>query len=174
MSNLTDIFNFDKLRKVNDYDRAMIIVVNMFKDDIKDKEGKPYINHLLKVAESLDTEEEKIVGLLHDLVEDTDATFDELKELNFSDNIIDSLKLLTKLEEESYSEYIDRIISSDNLTAIKVKVKDMEHNMDPQRLLMLNPKTKERLEEKYKLPYKKLMDRIGEIENDRYKINKRK
>ena len=162
MNNLSKHFNLEELRKVASYERALIIVSVMFKDS-KDKNGEPYINHLLSVSNSLDVPIEKLVGLLHDIVEDTDTTFEELKEAGFNDSVIEALKLITKKDGENYSDFIDRIIDSNNMIALKVKLKDMENNMDPKRLNKLPQEIKEKLENKYKPEYKKLIKKIGEI-----------
>lgn len=166
MNNLSSKFNLEKLSEISDYKRALIIVDVMFKD-VKDKSGEPYINHLLTVSNNLDTPSEKIVGLLHDLVEDTDTTFEELKEVRFNDTIIEALKLVTKKEGESYPDFIDRIINSNNIIALKVKIKDMENNMDPNRLDKLPDDLKEKLQNKYEPEYKKLIKKRGEY-YDRY------
>ena len=166
MNNLSSIFNLEKLSEISDYKRALIIVDVMFKD-VKDKSGDPYINHLLAVSNNFDIPTEKIVGLLHDLVEDTDTTFEELKEAGFSDKVIEALKLVTKKEGESYPDFIDRIINSNNIIALKVKIKDMENNMDSNRLDKLPDDLKEKLTKKYEPQYKKLIKKRGEY-YDRY------
>ncbi|MDO4763729.1 MAG: phosphohydrolase [Flavobacteriaceae bacterium] len=118
-----------------------------------DKAGQPYVFHLLRVSEKGKTETEKICGLLHDLVEDTDWTFEKLKNEGFSDEIIDILKCLTKLPFESYPEYINRIVK--NPIAIQVKINDLEDNMDITRLEELTDKDFIRLM-KYHNVYKHL------------------
>ena len=162
MNNLSSHFNLENLSKISDNKRALIIVDTMFKG-ITDKIGEPYINHLLYVSNHLDTEDEKVVGLLHDIVEDTDTTFEELKVVGFNDNVIEALKLITKQKDENYSDYIDRIINSNNLIALKVKLKDMENNMDLNRLNKLPIEDRIRLQNKYSEQYKKLIKKIGEI-----------
>ena len=173
MSILKEKFNLEELKVINDYQKAIIIVFQMFTGKV-DKEGAPYINHLLYVSNHVDTEEAKVVGLLHDLVEDTDATFEELEEAGFSKGVIDALKLVTRDKKYSYLEYINNILNSNNLTVLKVKISDMEHNMDPKRLAKLDEATRNRLANKYAEPYEKLKRKIGELEYDRHKTNKRK
>lgn len=162
MNNLSKYFSLDDLKILDEYDRALVIVNELFKN-ITDKEGAPYLNHLYYVSDHLDTKQEKTVGLLHDTVEDTEITFKDLKEVNFSKEVIDALKLVTKVKGEVYSDFIDRIINSNNIIALKVKLKDMENNMDPVRLNRLEKQTKEKLEKKYKPEYKKLVRKLGEI-----------
>ena len=169
MNNLRNKFKgkFDQLKEKSDYERAEKIAEAMF-DGAEDKEGKPYIDHLRFVSEQLESEEGKIVGLLHDLIEDTDTTLLELQELGFSEHVLYCLDLLTKVKGTSYSEYIDRIILSGDEIAIRVKEADMRNNMDPERIANLSPEYQEKFRLKYPPQYEKLKKKIGEIENDRY------
>ena len=96
-----------------------------------DKSGVPYIYHPIHVAEQMNTENECIIALLHDVVEDTNVTFKQLEEV-FSKEIIDILKLLTREENIEYDEYIKRI--KNNSIACKVKIADLTHNLDKTRL----------------------------------------
>ena len=109
----------------------------------KDKAGQPYILHLLRVKERGDSETEKICGILHDLVEDTDWTFEKLKKEGFSDEVLGVLDCVTRRENEDYDAFIYRI--SQNPTAIKVKLNDLQDNMDIRRLKTITNKDKERL-----------------------------
>ena len=98
-----------------------------------DKAGKDYINHPLRVMEKGTTEEEKIVGVLHDVVEDSDWTFSMLQAEGFSTEVMDALKCVTKFsEDEDYDHFIDRVLT--NPLAVKVKLHDLEDNMDLSRL----------------------------------------
>ena len=75
-----------------------------------DKAGKDYIGHPLRVMEMGKTENEKIVGVLHDVIEDTDWTFEKLAAEGFSQEIISALRCVTKLSEnENYDDFIERI-----------------------------------------------------------------
>lgn len=174
MNNLRNKFkdNYSKLKDLPDYERAEIIAEEMFKG-VKDKEGKPYIEHLRFVSEQLETEEGKIVGLLHDLIEDTDTTLLELQEVGYSDKILYSLVLLTKVKGTPYSEYIDKILASGDEVAIRVKEADMRNNMDPERIARLTPEYQEKFKQKYPQQYERIKKRIGEIENDRHKTHQR-
>ena len=97
-----------------------------------DKSGKPYILHLLRVMMKGETEDEMICGVLHDLVEDTDWTFERLKQEGFPDTVIEAISLVTKSENENYSDFVERISGND--LAIRVKLNDLEDNMDVRRL----------------------------------------
>lgn len=110
--------------------KAMIIAYEAHKNQV-DKSGVPYIYHPIHVAEQMDTENECIIALLHDVVEDTNVTFKQLEEV-FSKEIIDILKLLTREENIEYNEYIKRI--KNNSIACKVKIADLTHNLDKTRL----------------------------------------
>ena len=110
--------------------KAMIIAYEAHKNQV-DKSGVPYIYHPIHVAEQMDTENECIIALLHDVVEDTNVTFKQLEEV-FSKEIIDILKLLTRKGNIEYDEYIKRI--KNNSIACKVKIADLTHNLDKTRL----------------------------------------
>lgn len=105
----------------------------------KDKGGNDYIEHPKAVASMMDTDIEKAVAYLHDVVEDTKISFDDLKEYGFPNQIIEAVKALTKQKNESYDVYIDRVIK--NPIAKKVKLVDMKHNSDITRIK--NPSQKD-------------------------------
>ncbi len=87
-----------------------------------DKGGSPYILHPVRVALHCQTEDEKIVALLHDVVEDTSITFEDLKTEGLDDRLLEALKCLTKEEGEDYKAFIERV--STNRLATKVKIQD--------------------------------------------------
>lgn len=134
--------------------KAMIIAYNAHKNQV-DKSGVPYIYHPIHVAEQMDTEEECVVALLHDVVEDTDVTFEQL-ESEFPSEIIDILKLLTKTKNIDYYEYINKI--KENAVARKAKIADIKHNLDRSRLDVITDKDIKR-EEKYKKALSILMSK---------------
>lgn len=122
-----------------------------------DKAGNDYIGHPLRVMEMGTTENEKIVGVLHDVVEDTDWTFEALAAEGFSEEIIAALRCVTKLSEnENYDDFIERV--KKNPLAVAVKINDLSDNMDIRRLPYLGDKDVKRLK-KYLKAYKRL---IGE------------
>lgn len=114
-----------------------------------DKSGVPYIEHPRTVASYLTTPEEKAVGFLHDTLEDTFLTEEELRPV-FGDNITDAVVALTHLEGEEYFDYVER--ASKNPIAIRVKMADLTHNMDASRLILVTEKDRQRIE-KYKKAY---------------------
>ena len=133
--------------------RAIKIATEAHKGQV-DKAGNEYIGHPLRVMEMGRTEEEKIVGVLHDLVEDTDWTFEMLEEEGFAPEIIAALKCVTKLSEnENYDAFIERVRKNPLATAVKIN--DLTDNMDIRRLPYLSDKDVKRLK-KYLKAYKKL------------------
>ena len=109
----------------------------------RDKVGQPYILHPLRVMFRLTTEAEQIVGVLHDVVEDTKYTFDDLRRLGYSEQILEALDGVTRRESESYEEFVLR--SKKNPIARKVKLADLDDNMDPRRMIGVTDKDMERL-----------------------------
>lgn len=130
------------MKTTNMLHKALQIIAQAHKNQT-DKAGKPYVFHLLRVSEKGKTDVEKICGLLHDLIEDTDWTFEKLKNEGFSDEIIQVIECLTKKQGETYQNFIDRI--AQNPTAIQVKLNDLQDNMDMTRLSEITPKDVERL-----------------------------
>ena len=133
----------------NLYNRALLLVSDLFQDK-KDKAGFPYINHLIRVSVKLDTEELRIAGLLHDILEDTSITRDDLRELGFSNRIISIIEGVTNKVGENYNDKIKRIIDNGDIDVIKLKHSDMSDNADKKRLAKLSIITRNRLINKYK------------------------
>ncbi|WP_120489240.1 phosphohydrolase [Bergeyella cardium] len=133
-------------------EKARQIAINAHSGQV-DKGSSPYILHLIRVMNAGTTTEEKICGMLHDLVEDTDWTFEQLRNEGFDERIIEALKCLTKNEGEGYDSFIQRVIT--NSIAIKVKLNDLQDNMDIRRLSEITEKDRERLN-KYLRAYKYL------------------
>jgi (p)ppGpp synthase/HD superfamily hydrolase len=119
----------------------------------KDKAGAPYILHPLRMMGRMETAQEKIVAVLHDVVEDTTWTLERLQREGFPDEILRALDGVTKGEAESYDDFVQR--SGGNLIARRVKVADLEDNMDLRRLETLTNKDFGRLR-KYHRAWKQL------------------
>ena len=113
----------------------------------KDLGGRDYIEHPKAVANLLETDEEKTVGYLHDVLEDTSITEEDLVTMGISSEIVSAIKILTKKRGEPYTEYIERV--KENELARKVKIADLQHNMDLSRIPNPSKRDFERLE-KYK------------------------
>jgi len=111
----------------------------------KDKSGQPYILHPLRVMFTVQTEEEKIVAVLHDTVEDTEVTFEELKTNGFSDVIIEALRSVTKNPGETRMDAARR--AKANPIGRQVKLADLKDNMNIDRIAEPTQKDWDRLKE---------------------------
>ena len=120
----------------------------------QDKAGKPYILHPIRVMLSVSTTEEQIAAILHDTVEDTSVTFEQLSEAGFSAEIISAIRALTKLDGESRVEAARRAVK--HPIARQVKLADVKDNLDISRIPHLTDKDHARLDE-YKLVQEILM-----------------
>jgi GTP diphosphokinase / guanosine-3',5'-bis(diphosphate) 3'-diphosphatase len=109
-----------------------------------DKAGKPYINHPLRVMQSMQTEMGRIVAVLHDAVEDSDLTLDQLTEAGFGIEIVTAIDAITKRPGEVYEIYLQRVMA--NPIALQVKIADMSDNMNITRIAEPTPKDWQRLE----------------------------
>lgn len=132
-----DRFDCEQALKVNhkikDYlaseiDNALEIAQKAHKGAI-DLDGNPVILHPLAVCHAGKTELEKVVGLLHDVVEDTDWTFEMLADNGISETAIEAVRLLTKDKDIPYMDYVRAICESGNVLAIQVKINDLKNNI---------------------------------------------
>ncbi|OIH12235.1 guanosine-3',5'-bis(diphosphate) 3'-pyrophosphohydrolase [Acinetobacter baumannii] len=110
----------------------MIIFATQKHDGQKCKGGLPYILHPVAVMNNVSSIDAKIVAICHDLLEDTDTTVADLKQLGCSDEIILAIQALTKFKGEGRVEAAHRV--SQNRLACEVKIADVSHNMDLSRL----------------------------------------
>lgn len=106
----------------------------------RDKGGKPYILHPIKVMHYLKTTDMQLmaIGIMHDLIEDTETTFEDLVEHGFSERVIKGVRAVTKVDGQSDEEYMNGIKM--NIDAVKVKLADLRHNTDVRRLKGLSDK----------------------------------
>ncbi len=95
----------------------------------KDLDGMPVILHPLAVGLAGKNREEMVVGFLHDVVEDTDYSFEGLLQRGVEQEVVDILRLLTHEKETDYYDYVQSIIDSGNATALAVKRNDLIHNL---------------------------------------------
>jgi (p)ppGpp synthase/HD superfamily hydrolase len=109
-----------------------------------DKSGMPYVFHPFHLAEQMNTEETTIVALLHDLVEDTDYTIEDLVDMGFDKSITDAIALMTHADNVAYMDYVRAI--KDNPIAKAVKLADLKHNSDLTRLDTIDEKALSRRE----------------------------
>ncbi len=97
------------------------------------KNGTPYILHPIRVMLRQHTQDGMIVAILHDVVEDTDATLDDLRRAGFEDHILSAISLLTHADGAPYDDYIRRI--TENPLAVSVKIADLEDNVNTQKIM---------------------------------------
>ena len=150
--------------------KSLELVCRLFQNK-NDKGGFPYSVHLLKVYSGVSDYTEKVCALLHDVVEDTDVTFDELREFGYDEEIIEILSYLTKHKGEDYRDYIERIISSENIHVYNIKLSDLRHNMDITRIKKPTTNDYERITKRYAPAYEKINNKLEEIkekQNVRY------
>lgn len=112
--------------------------------DQTDKSGMPYVFHPFHLAEQMTDENTTTVALLHDVVEDTNLTFEDLGNMGFPEQVIDALKLLTHDDRVEYMDYVANIKS--NPIAVAVKLADLRHNSDTTRLDSVDEKALKRVE----------------------------
>lgn len=110
--------------------------------DQTDKSGMPYVFHPFHLAEQMTTEDTTIVALLHDVIEDTHYTFNDLQRLGFAPQILEALQLLTHEPQIPYLDYVRAIKS--NPIARAVKLADLRHNSDLTRLDLVDEAAKKR------------------------------
>ena len=116
-----------------------------------DKAGVAYIEHPIYVASQVDTEEEKAVALLHDVIEDSPVSAEELLQAGLPETVVTAVQVLTKKKEQDYQTYLETV--KKNPLARVVKLADLEHNSDLSRLSSITEKDRERLKK-----YKKAID----------------
>jgi (p)ppGpp synthase/HD superfamily hydrolase len=112
-----------------------------------DKSGRPYIGHPLRVMGALRDEQERMAAVLHDVVEDTSVTLEELAEKGCPAPVLEALAAISKQPGEDQETYLARV--SANPIALAVKRADIADNMSPDRLARLDKETQERLRAKY-------------------------
>ena len=109
-------------------DRAIDIVSHEFGDD-PDLDGNPQLLHMTAVSAAGSNADERLVGMLHDLIEDKEWTFEDLLRDGFPEHIVDTLRLLTHDKETPYMDYVRNICESGNKVALAVKINDLNHNL---------------------------------------------
>lgn len=137
-------------------DKAIRIAAEVHEGQ-RDRYGSAYILHPIRVMMRVDSEVEKIAAILHDVVEDSDWTLADLQREGFSDEVVTAVDCLTKRDEqnEPYMAYIDRVLT--NPVAIKVKLADLEDNMDLTRIAIMTERDPERLT-RYHQAWRKLQE----------------
>src|SRR6266853_976208 len=142
---------------MNDFElleKAIAIAVDAHRGQ-KDRYGAPYILHPLRVMARLATPIEQAIAILHDVVEDTDWTFQDLKREGVSAPVIKALKCVTKKQGEAYENFVRR--SASNPLARRIKLADLEDNMDLRRMSVITEADRARLQ-KYVKAWRVLTD----------------
>lgn len=130
----------------------------------RDQQGSPYILHPLRVMSRVDGEAAQMVAVLHDVVEDTTVTLDDLRAAGFSADVITAVECVTHRQQESYAEYVIRCNS--NALARQVKLADLEENSQITRVLLRRDREEADLARihRYVLSYKFLTGQLDEGE----------
>lgn len=125
------------------YQQALAIAKDAHKGQV-DKAGVDYIQHPLFVASLVEGELAKTVALLHDVVEDSDWTLEDLRKEGLPEEVVQAVGILTKKRNENYEEYILRV--KQNPLARQVKLADLHHNSDLSRLANVTDRDRKRVE----------------------------
>ncbi len=141
-------------------EKAIEIAVEAHRGQI-DKAGKEYILHPMRVMLRGRNDTEMIIGILHDVVEDTPVTLDMLRLEGFSEEILAALDCITKHNEESYSAFIDRVLT--NPLATQIKLYDMEDNLKRDRIRHPAPKDEARFQ-KYEKYHEIILRKLNEYQ----------
>ena len=154
--------NFANWRLEDKFSLALLIATTAhFKQ--YDKGGNPYITHPMRIMMRLRTTDKELmqIAILHDVIEDTLVTFEDLKILGFSDRFISALNVLTKDNTISYEKNIDRVLT--NIDACKVKLEDLKDNLDASRLKNISEKTLIKQQE-YIIAFDRISKHVGKNE----------
>jgi (p)ppGpp synthase/HD superfamily hydrolase len=137
---------------------ALIVAAKAHRGQL-DKAGRPYILHPIAVMLRMRTDRERIVAILHDVIEDSDTTLDELRAQGYDEAALTALDHLTRREGEEYDAFVRRA-AADPL-ARTVKIADLEHNLDTTRLAAVTEEDEARLA-RYRraLAYVRSLDRV--------------
>lgn len=119
-----------------------------------DKSGRPYIAHPLRVMGSVAGEHERMTAVLHDVVEDTAVTLEDLTSAGCPAEVIAAVTAISKRPDEPREQYLARVKA--NPIALTVKRADIADNMSPDRMSRLDPATQERLRGKYEAALREL------------------
>jgi (p)ppGpp synthase/HD superfamily hydrolase len=124
-------------------ERAIVIAATAHAGQV-DKGGAPYILHPLKVMLRMSTLEQRVVAVLHDVVEDCGISLDDLRKEGFSEEVLGAIESVTKVPGESYEDFVDR--AAQNRIGRVVKLADLEENSDLSRIASPSWEDLERIE----------------------------
>ncbi len=156
--------DLDFYQGLNLYERSYELVKNLFKEKL-DKGNSNYLDHLEHVSQDFKDERKKSMALMHDVLEDTNVTKEDLMLLGYDKDFIHVLELLTNTFH-TYEEYIENLINSNNKDAFEIKMKDLLHNMDLTRVKKITQKDLKRTE-KYIKAYLRIIEKLESEENVR-------
>jgi guanosine-3',5'-bis(diphosphate) 3'-pyrophosphohydrolase len=141
-------------------DKALLIATTAH-HGVLDKGGSPYILHPIAVMHLLDTTDEGLqcIALLHDVVEDTDITYADLRQQGMTDRVIEGVRSMTKMRGQTLQEYKEQVFS--NKDAMLVKLCDLRHNSDFKRLKGITTKDIDRMA-KYQVFYFEIQQQLRE------------
>lgn len=130
-----------------------------------DHGGDSFFNHLTRVAAGVKGlgEQYEHAAWMHDLIEDTPITIEDLDEMGYHFDIITAVELLTKQKGEKYSDYIDRLIASGNKIALAVKISDQQDNTNPKRFAVLPHFMRGALQKRYAGVMPRLLEAAGKV-----------
>ena len=129
-------------RSVADLEEAIRIAVEAHRGQ-KDRAGAPYVLHPLRMMLRVRTDAERMAAVLHDVVEDTPWTLDDLRARGFPDEVVEAVDRLTRRPEESYDAFVERAAA--HPVARRVKLADIEDNLDLRRLDEVAPRDLDRI-----------------------------
>lgn len=132
---------------MSNLDKAIEIAIKAHTGQ-QDKAGQPYILHPLRLMFRFENEIEMIVAVMHDVIEDSDVTFADLKEQGFTQEIIAAIDCLSKKRGEDYEKFIQRVCT--NRLAKKIKVEDIKDNLNLTRLEKISSQDLRRIEKYHK------------------------
>ena len=142
---------------------AMLVLATNAHAGQFDRGGKPYILHPLAVMSLLPAdadEERQCIAIGHDVIEDTDTTYQDLRDAGMSERVIDGIRALTKQPGQTYEEYQESVFA--NVDAMHVKQKDLQHNTDIRRLKGVTQKDIDRVA-KYHMFYLLIQQRLDQL-----------
>jgi len=126
----------------------------------KDKANAPYILHPLRVMLRMETETDRIIAVLHDVVEDSGVTVRDPQKAGYSAEIVEAIKYLTRSKGEEYEQFIERV--KGNTLAVKIKIADLEDNLNFERIKEPNEDDLRR--------YEKYRRALARLRKDQYTV----
>ena len=148
----------------NLYGKAYLICERVFEGK-KRKSGVPYLDYLIAVSNKFSDDKTKVIALLHDIMKETEITAYDLSEIGFPSDIVKTVVLMTREKDESYDDFINRIIGSKNDRALQIKKVDIEQSMDLHDIEVTDDYLN-RIEVKYKPQYEKILGYLGDLERE--------